>query len=204
MTDMLHHPAPVVPVQDPPPASRAGGPASPPDGPRRPGPRRGLAERLLARAGVPTGPRTGTAVAVGAVVLGLVVGTGVVAGQAFAPEPEVDRVGPGAAYATETERVLAEDLEVGLGRFRATRDDLGLVSSRLPVRLTNTSGEPRSYDVAVRAFASDGTRVAADTAVVDDVAPGERRGTVLFELVDDDTAAALESARFRVVRATAY
>lgn len=178
MTDMLQSPTPVVPSQDRPAVS-----------------------------GVPTRPRAGTrgtAVAVGAVVLGLVVGTGAVAGQAFDPGTDEATSGPGTAYATETARVLGEDLEAGIGRFRATRDGLGLVSSRLPVRLTNTAAEPRSYDVVVAAFAADGTRVARDTAVVDRVAPGERHRTVLFELVDDETAAALESARFRVVRATAY
>jgi hypothetical protein len=102
-----------------------------------------------------------------------------------------------------TEQVLAEDVSVEIGDFTADEDEYGLVSTELPVTLTNTSDETQSFMVTIDALDKDGNRVAQDIASSNELTAGQSEQVDLFQFVEQSDLDAMKSATFEVVEATA-
>ncbi|SKC51335.1 FxLYD domain-containing protein [Krasilnikoviella flava] len=102
-----------------------------------------------------------------------------------------------------TEQVLAEDVSVEIGDFTAEEDEFGLVTTGLPVTLTNTSDETQSFMVTIDALDESGNRVAQDIAYSNELAAGQSEKVDLFQFVERGDLDAMRSATFEVVEATA-
>jgi len=103
-----------------------------------------------------------------------------------------------------TEQVLAEDVSVEIGDYTATKNEYGMVTTSLPVTLTNTSDETQSFDVTVEAVDDEGNRVADDVAYVSELRAGQSETVDVFQFVEDGDLKDMKSADFEVVEASAY
>lgn len=103
-----------------------------------------------------------------------------------------------------TEQVLADDVSVEIGDYTATKDEYGLVTTSLPVTLTNTSDETQSFDVTVEAVDDEGNRVADDVAYVSELRAGQSETVDVFQYVEEGDLSDMKSADFEVVEASAY
>lgn len=107
-----------------------------------------------------------------------------------------------ADYNTNTEDILAKQLDVTFGTFTITHTDYSDDTS-LPVTFKNKGSETKSFFVYVEAVDSDGDRIAEDTASAENLAPGQSTSTDMFAYGHDDDAAKLKNATFKVFKATA-
>ncbi len=155
--------------------------------------------------GAAQGRRTGKGKAIAGVVLAVVSFLGAIASTvALATAVESVNQDLDRALGNATERVLAEDLGVQIGRYTSEDLGFGVSDGSLSVTLTNKSGAPQSFDVKVEALTPAGTRIATDTAYVSDLGAGQSDEVELFEFVSGKDAAQLEDATFRVIEASAY
>jgi len=125
----------------------------------------GLTLRVIGWVGARRGKRTGKGMAIVGAVLAVLALVGVLASQAFCgavldeASKGLDKMSGGA-----TEQVLAEELQVTLGKFTIKKDEFGLKETALPVTLTNKSSPPLSFDITVEAVDAAGARIATDSA----------------------------------------
>ncbi|MFE5341077.1 FxLYD domain-containing protein [Isoptericola sp. NPDC056578] len=103
-----------------------------------------------------------------------------------------------------TEQVLADEVSVEIGDFSADEDEYGLVTSALPVTLTNTSDETQSFDVTVEAVDESGNRISNDVAYVSELRAGQSDEVDLFQFVEEGDLDEMKGATFEVVEASAY
>ncbi|MDR0594480.1 MAG: DUF4190 domain-containing protein [Bifidobacteriaceae bacterium] len=97
-----------------------------------------------------------------------------------------------------TEQILQDEVTVELGEFTATEDEFGLVTSTLPVTITNRADEAAGYWVSIEAVDAAGTRIADDSVIVSDLAPGQSEQAEAFAFVTSDQVDALRAAEFKV------
>jgi hypothetical protein len=103
-----------------------------------------------------------------------------------------------------TDKLLEEDVTVEIGAFSAATDEYGLVTSALPVTVTNNSDETATYQINVEALDAAGTRIDDDFAFANDVASGQSVQIELFTLVSSDEVDALTAAEFKVYEVSKF
>lgn len=104
-----------------------------------------------------------------------------------------------------TEQILAEDLTVELGSFEGSVDEYGLVTSALPVTLTNKAADAHSYNVQIEAVDAGGARIGDDFAMTSQLGSGQSESVELFQLVvDEEELKAYQGAEFRIVEVQQY
>lgn len=96
-----------------------------------------------------------------------------------------------------TEKILADDLDVSFGIFERDPEYTSLKTGRLAVTFKNKSSEKATYHVQLEAVDSDGNRIAEDTAFVENLAPGQSVTEYAFKFTQDDYAK-LTQATFKV------
>jgi len=160
---------------------------------------------VIAWRGAAKSARAGKGKAIAGVVLAVVAFIGAIA-WTVAVATAVDQASDDffRAFATATEKVLADDLGVSIGSY-ATKDlGFGVTDGSLTVTLTNKSDKRQSFDVKIEALSPAGARIATDTAFVSDLGAGQSDEVALFEFVSGKDADQLKSATFRVIEASAY
>lgn len=103
-----------------------------------------------------------------------------------------------------TEQVLADEVSVEIGDFAVDEDEYGLVTTALPVTLTNTSEETQSFDVTIEAVDESGNRITNDVAYVSELRAGQSDEVDLFQFVEENDLDAMKDATFEVVEASVY
>ena len=103
-----------------------------------------------------------------------------------------------------TEEILKNDLTVRIGSFEAKTDDLGIVDTSLPVKLTNKADQAYSYEVSVEAVDSSGDRIEEDWASSNTLKPGQSQSFDLFVLAMEENLEELKSAEFLVFEVSQY
>ncbi|MFE7507009.1 FxLYD domain-containing protein [Promicromonospora sp. NPDC057488] len=103
-----------------------------------------------------------------------------------------------------TEEILKNDLTVKIGSFETKTDDLGMVESTLPVKITNKADERYSYDVSVEAVDKSGDRIEEDWASTSTLKPGQSQSFDLFVASTEENLEELESATFQVFEVSQY
>jgi hypothetical protein len=172
----------------------------------------GLALAVPAWLSARHGNRGGKGLAVAAVVVSVLALLGVVATQAYYGKVIEDAAASfegstgdlDNALGKNTDGVLAENLDVQLGGFTATEDDVGIVESKLVVTVTNIGAAPVSGELTVVADSTDGSRIAQDYVFIDSLDAGQRIETEAFVLVEADQVEPLKKAVFSVVEASVY
>ena len=103
----------------------------------------------------------------------------------------------------KTDDILANSLDVTLGRFEVIKGDF-FDETKLTATLKNKSDEKKSFSVTVEAVESDGTRIATDYIYATDLGAGQSQKFEIFTLVSSDKIDSLKNAAFKVVEVSTY
>src|SRR6478735_640605 len=106
---------------------------------------------------------------------------------------ELDRMSGDAS-----DEILANDVTVDFGAFEATEDDYGWVESALPVTVTNTADEAKTYSIVVTALDADGAVLSTDYVFTSQLEPGASESVDVFQYQAAEDLDALRSATFEV------
>ena len=102
-----------------------------------------------------------------------------------------------------TEEVLKK-VDVNIGTLEVTTDKYGFTDTKLTVKVTNKSGEKKSFDITIEAIASDGSRLDTDYIYATDLADGQSQSFELFTYISNDELAEMQAATFKIVAASMY
>lgn len=84
---------------------------------------------------------------------------------------------------------LRETISFEYGQFTVSKNDSGILSTSLPILLTNTSDQPWVYNIAVRAYNMNGEETGhTDYMYMVRLHPGETVEASMFELMVEDDA----------------
>ncbi|MFP3715128.1 FxLYD domain-containing protein [Puerhibacterium sp. TATVAM-FAB25] len=157
---------------------------------------------------------TGIILGAVAIVVGITVNVVFAAGVSGAADEIDEAIASASAEADDalsrvdgsaTEDILASDLSVEMGAFEGSVDEYGLVTSALPVTLTNNASEAHSYNVHIEAVDAAGARIGDDYAMTSDLGSGQSESVELFQIViDEEELQAYQGAEFRVVEVQQY
>lgn len=103
-----------------------------------------------------------------------------------------------------TEEILANDVDVQLGNFEATRGEYGLTETKLTVRVTNKANNKKSFSFHIEAVDSNGSRINEDYIYANDLGSGQSQNFDIFTLVTSDKIDMMKNATFKIVEASMY
>jgi hypothetical protein len=142
------------------------------------------------------------------IVLALLAGAIVLASQAFYSDTidtatqEVEQ-SLDSATGENTDELLANDVDVEIGKFKIAEDDF-ITETSLPVKITNKNSEVKSYDIKIEAVDASGKRITEDTVYVDSLGSNQSQELKAFEFVDTDKIPELKKAEFKVISVSQY
>lgn len=102
-----------------------------------------------------------------------------------------------------TEEVLKK-VDVNIGTLEVVTDEYGYSETKLVVKVTNKSGEKKSFDITIEAVSADGSRLDTDYIYANALADGQSQNFELFTYISDDQLEAMKSATFKIVEASMY
>lgn len=108
------------------------------------------------------------------------------------------------ATGSSTEEVLKNDVNVELGNFEVTEDNYGLVNTKLTVKVTNKTGEKKSFNLHIEAVDVSGARIDEDYVYANGLASGQSQNFDIFAFVSSDKIDAMKNATFKIVEASVY
>ena len=108
------------------------------------------------------------------------------------------------ATGSSTEEVLKNDVNVELGNFEVTEDNYGLVNTKLTVKVTNKTGEKKSFNLHIEAVDASGARIDEDYVYANDLAAGQSQSFDIFTYVSSDKLNAMQNATFKIVEASMF
>lgn len=108
------------------------------------------------------------------------------------------------ATGNSTEEILANDVDVQLGNFEATRGEYGLTETKLTVRVTNKTNNKKSFSFHIEAVDSNGSRINEDYIYANDLGSGQSQNYDIFTLVTSDKIDMMKNATFKIVEASMY
>lgn len=108
------------------------------------------------------------------------------------------------ATGSSTEEVLKNDVNVELGNFEVTEDNYGLVNTKLTVKVTNKTGEKKSFNLHIEAVDASGARIDEDYVYANGLASGQSQNFGIFAFVSSDKIDAMKNATFKIVEASVY
>lgn len=113
----------------------------------------------------------------------------------------LDEVGKGLdkASGNATADILGKEVDVTVGAFSAVEGEYGLMTTLLPVKVTNKLDESKSYTVKVEAVDASGTRILDDTVYADSLGAKQSQNLEAFKYVESTKVEALKTATFKVV-----
>lgn len=103
-----------------------------------------------------------------------------------------------------TDEVLNTSVDVSLGNFAYTDQGYGLFDTKLPVNITNKTGERKSFSIEIEALDANGNRIATDTVYASNLASGQTVNEEAFIFVSSDKIDAMKSATFKIIDASMY
>lgn len=98
-----------------------------------------------------------------------------------------------------TEELLGRDVLVDVGTFQSSTDQYGLNTTSLPVKVTNKLSEKTSYNIQIEAVDSNGSRIADDYVLANDLGAGQSQDFKAFQYVEESKLEAMKSATFKIV-----
>ena len=97
---------------------------------------------------------------------------------------------------------VLKNVDVKLGEFVCTKDDLGLTDTKLEVTVTNKLKEKKSFSITIEAVDESGNRIEDDIIYANDLNGGQSQKFEAFTLVNSDLVDKLTSAKFKVLEAS--
>lgn len=103
-----------------------------------------------------------------------------------------------------TEELLGTAVNVELGTFTVSSDEYGLVTSSLPVTVTNLKDEKASFNITIEATNPDGSRIETGYVYVDDLGAGQSYSDEAFTYISSDDVETYQNATFKVIEVSMY
>lgn len=163
----------------------------------------GLAFAIVGIIGAKKGKRRGKGMATTALILSVLALVIVFASQAFygsvidGASKEVNK-SLDKASGNATAEILGKDVDVTLGTFTATTGDYGIVTTSLPVKITNKLSESKSYTVKVEAVDASGNRILDDTVYADKLGAGQSQDLEAFKYIESTKLDSVKAATFKI------
>lgn len=108
------------------------------------------------------------------------------------------------ATGNSTEEVLKNDVNVTLGNFTVSKDELGLEDTKLVVTVKNISKSKKSFSIHIEAVDSEGKRIEDDYVYANDLNSGQTQDFEIFNLIQSDKVDSMKKATFKIVEVSAY
>jgi uncharacterized membrane protein (UPF0136 family) len=102
-----------------------------------------------------------------------------------------------------TEEILKK-VDVNIGTLEVVTSEYGYSDTKLVVKVTNKSGEKKSFDITIEAVDADGTRLDTDELYANDLASGQSQSFNLFTYISEDKLEAMKTATFKIAKASMY
>lgn len=103
-----------------------------------------------------------------------------------------------------TEEVLNKEVDVKLGKFTVSKDELGIEQTKLTVTVKNLTKEKKSFSIHIEAVDENGKRIEDEYVYADDLNAGQNQNFDIFTLVTSDKISTMKKATFKIVDASAY
>lgn len=103
-----------------------------------------------------------------------------------------------------TEEVLNTEVDVKLGKFTVSKDELGIEQTKLTVTVKNLTKEKKSFSIHIEAVDENGKRIEDEYVYADDLNAGQNQNFDIFTLVTNDKISTMKKATFKIVDASAY
>lgn len=97
----------------------------------------------------------------------------------------------------KTDEILNIDVTVDLGQLSAQSDEYGIVTTSLPVKVTNKLDEKKSYSIHLEIVDANGGRVVEDYVSANDLGPKQTQDFTAFSYID---SAKLDQAKAGTVK----
>lgn len=107
------------------------------------------------------------------------------------------------ATGESTEEVLANDVNVELGKFEVTKSSY-MDETKLTVKVTNKTNETKSFTIQIEAVDSTGARINQDYIYANNLSAGQSQNFDIFTFVSSDKLETMKSATFNIVEASMY
>ena len=102
---------------------------------------------------------------------------------------------------------LFKNIKVEMGEFKSERDEFRVLTSALPLRITNLTNTEQNYNLAIQAYDADNNRVGEpEFAIRVQMKPGETIERVVYEFITPETIEKLsqEGITFKLEDITPY
>lgn len=99
---------------------------------------------------------------------------------------------------------VLKKVDVNIGSLEVVTDEYGYSDTKLIVKVTNKSGEKKSFDITIEAVGADGSRLNTDYIYANNLADGQSQSFELFTYISNDQLEAMKSATFKIVKASMY
>lgn len=104
----------------------------------------------------------------------------------------------------KTEQVLADYVDVSLGKFEVTTGEYGLNETKMTVKVTNKTNETKSFNIQIEAVDANGNRINQDYVYANNLTAGQSQDFDIFQFVSSDQIKVMQNATFNIVEASAY
>lgn len=95
-------------------------------------------------------------------------------------------------------------IKLDAGALAIGQDPMGVSQTSLPLHVTNTGGQVKSFDITVVARAADGATITKDIGTAAHLQPGQSAEVRVLDIVNDTMTESLKSATFAVTDVFAY
>lgn len=165
----------------------------------------GFVLAIVGIVGTGKGKKSGRGMAIAGLVLSVVAVVAVLGSQAFygaAIDSATDQMNKqfDKMSGDATEDILGHDVDVKLGELTMSKDQYGIVTSKLPVTITNKLDEKTTYWVKIEAVDGSGARIDDDTVYASDLGPNQSTTLDAFTFLTSSDYEAMKNAKhFNVV-----
>lgn len=169
----------------------------------------GLVLGIVGLVKIKKGKRTGSKVAISAIVIS-VISVGIVIASQAAYVAVLDEASESFNESADkvtgksTDDLLKNDVTVTLGTFSATKDEFGTDKTVLPVSVTNKVSESKSYSIQIEAVDENGQRISDETVYANNLGANQTQELKAFEFVQSDKVESLKAATFKIVSVSQF
>ncbi|MBO5478243.1 MAG: DUF4190 domain-containing protein [Clostridia bacterium] len=107
------------------------------------------------------------------------------------------------ASGNSTEEVLANDVEVSLGKFEVKEGKYS-TDTKLVVKVKNKTSQTKSFNIQIEAVNADGSRITNDYVYANNLNAGQSQDFEIFTYVSSDKLETMKKATFKIVEASMY
>lgn len=108
------------------------------------------------------------------------------------------------ATGSNTEEVLANDVDVLLGDLEVEKDKYGMIDTKLLVHVKNKTSETKSFSIQIEAVDSTGARIDQDYVYANNLGAGQEQDFEIFTYISSDKLEVMQNATFKIVEASMY